>query len=468
MAYQDKVVDVKVELGTQPIDRVGFETPMFLAIHDLWPERIRMYVSTDSMVEDGFAVGSPAYKYATNAFAGNFAPSMVAIGRMSHTDTTVDFTGFVNTETVVLNITVAGRVKAIRQVVTGGTATPTELAAGLATTITADADIGSIVTATATAGVLKLVSTDAMSVGKGAGNYKVTNTSDETVATTLPQVMAENNNWYFLSHESHATADVVAAAEYAMSNYRLHVYNSTDVGAIAAPNVTSSVFDTLKSLSYESLGTYDPNADVDYTEGSVVGAMAGNDPSFGDSLHLKTMPGMQDSRVSETQRMNGWGRNANIYRVISGVGSYIEGRVSSGQYVDVIRFAHWFKFRTEESVFAYMSRRSNMGLSMKMSDDDMPVLKSIITNDPIAPGIRNGAILTGYDDVNKVSYDPVITIPRRAEIPTNDLANRILNDVKVELVYNNSLHYVKIRASVLLDRPATSSTNAQTQFGTGV
>jgi hypothetical protein len=70
--------------------------------------------------------------------------------------------------------------------------------------------------------------------------------------------------------------------------------------------------------------------------------------------------------------------------------------------------------------------------------------------------------------VNKVSYDPVITIPRRAEIPTNDLANRILNDVKVELVYNNSLHYVKIRASVLLDRPATSSTNAQTQFGTGV
>jgi hypothetical protein len=196
--------------------------------------------------------------------------------------------------------------------------------------------------------------------------------------------------------------------------------------------------------------------------------MAANDPSYGDSLHLKTMPGMQDSNVSETQRLNAWGRNANIYRTISGIGSYIEGRVSSGQYVDVIRFAHWFKFRTEESVFAYMSRRSNMGLSMKMSDDDMPVLKGIITNNPIAPGIRNGAILTGYDEVNKVSYDPVITIPRRAEIPTNDLANRILNDVKIELVYNNSLHYVKIRASVLLDRPKGSSTSNQTSFNAGV
>jgi len=102
---------------------------------------------------------------------------------------------------------------------------------------------------------------------------------------------------------------------------------------------------------------------------------------------------------------------------------------------------------------------------MKMSDEDMPVIKSILTNNPINIGIRNGGILTGYDSVSKVSYDPVITVPRRAQIPTNDLANRILNDVKVELVYNNSLHYVKIRASVVLDRPAPVSTSNQTGSG---
>ena len=99
---------------------------------------------------------------------------------------------------------------------------------------------------------------------------------------------------------------------------------------------------------------------------------------------------------------------------------------------------------------------------MKMSDEDLPVLKSVLLNNPINIGIRNGGILTGYDTVNKVSYDPIITIPRRAEIPTNDLANRILRDVKVELVYNNSLHYVKIRASVVLDRPKGQGENAQT------
>lgn len=464
MAYQDKVVDVEVTLGTQPIDTVGFETPMFLAIHNNFTERLRFYISADSMVEDGFAVGSPAYQFATNAFGGSFAPQMIAIGRMAATGTNIDFTGTTNTDQVVVNLTVNGVTKAIKINVIAGN-TPEQIAAALATGITDDEDFADVVTATSGGSIVELSSTGTLSVGKGAGNYKVVNQSSETVATVLPAVAAENNNWYFLSHESHGSADIVAAAAYGKSHYKLHVFNSADQGALASANSTSSVFDTLKSLSYDSLGSYDVNADINFSEGSVIGAMAANDPSYGDSLHLKTMPGFTPFTGSETQRVNAWTRNANIYRTMYSTNSYIEGRTSGGQYVDVIRFSHWVKFRMEESLFGYMKRRSDMGLSMKMSDEDMPVIKSILTNNPINIGIRNGGILTGYDSVNKVSYDPVITVPRRAQVPTNDLANRVLNDVKVELVYNNSLHYVKIRASVVLDRPAPVSTSNQVSAG---
>ncbi|QPI18065.1 hypothetical protein POP15_017 [Pectobacterium phage POP15] len=460
--YQDKVVDVEVSLGTQPIDTVGFETPMFLAIHGNFPERIRFYVSTAGMVADGFAVGSPAYQFATNAFAGNFAPQRVAIGRMALAGSKVDFTGTTNTETVAVNITLNRVVKAIKINVLPGH-TPAQIASALADAITADADLTGKVTASATGTVATItaVSPNIVSVGKGAGNYKIVNESAETVATVLPAVVGENHNWYFLSHEARADADIVAAAEFAKANYKFHVYNSSDADAYAAENSSTSVFDTLKSLSYDSLGTSDADSDVDFTEGSVIGAMAANDPSYGDSLHLKTMPGMKPSNLTDTQRSNAWSRNANIYRAMYGTNSYIEGKTSSGQYADVIRFSHWVKFRMEESVFAYMKRRSDMGLSMKMSDEDLPVLKSVLMNNPINIGIRNGAILTGYDTENKVSYDPTITIPKRAQIPTNDLAARILRDVKVEIVYNNSLHYVKIRAAVVLDRPAGQGTNAQ-------
>lgn len=463
MAYNDKSVDVVVQLGTQPMDTVGFETAMFLAVHNQFDDRQRIYLSTDSMVDDGFAVGSPAYKFAEKAFSGNFRPQQVAIGRMKHLNTKVDFTDQVNTVDVVVNISVARFEKAIKYAIVGGVpATPEQVASGLAAIIAADDDIKDFVSATASAGVLTIDGLQTFSVGYGAGNYVITNVSDETVALTLDKVQDEDQNWYFLSTESHVDADLVASAAFAKTHYKFHVYSSSAANNKAQPNVTTSVADQLMALSYDSLGLYDPRAEIDFPEGGVIGAMASNDPSFGDSLHLKTMPGVIAPKLGENDRKNIWGRNMNFYRVINKLGSLYEGKTASGQYADTIRFAHWLKFRLEESVFSYMHRRSNMGLSLKMSDEDLPSLKGVMMNNPISVGIRNGSILTGLDTKNNVFYDPTITIPRRAEIPTNDIANRLLENVKVELVYNNSLHFVKIRAAVLLDRPVGSGTNAQT------
>lgn len=468
MSYNDKVVEVEVRLGTQPITTAGFATPMFVAVHNAFPERVRFYGSAESLVSEGFAVGSPAHQFVTKAFLGNFKPSMVAIGRQAQTDIKVDFTGTVNQGKVVVNLTANRQVKSY-QLVLQPAATPAEVATALSTAITDDTDLPTVnAAASGTVVTITYGVSDVVSVGHGEGNYKIYSTSSETVATVLPQIVAENADWYFLATESRSDADIVAAAEFAQTNYKLHVFNSADPDAYAPQNSSASVFDTLKALSYTSLGTTDADADTEFGEGSVIGAMAGNDPSYGDSLHLKTMPGLMPFKGGETERMNAWNRNANAYRAMYGGNSYIEGRVSNSQYVDVIRFSHWVKFRMEESLYAYMKRRSDMGLSMKMSDADLPVIKSVLMNNPINIGIRNGGILTGYDDKNKVMYDPIITVPRRAEIPTNDLANRLLTDVKVDLVYNNSLHYVKIRAAVVLDRPAGQGTNSQVPVTAGV
>lgn len=463
MAYNDKVVDVVVALGTQTIDQVGFETPMFLAIHKNFTERQRSYIDTDSMEDDGFAVGSPAHNFATAAFAGTFAPQMIVIGRQNLVNTTVSFDGFSNTETVIVNIYVDSLKKAVQFPITTNTPTPTQIATGVAAAINADTDLtGAGVTATSSGDVVTIVGTEAVSVGYYQGNYLIENTSDEVVGNVLSDVLDENSNWYFLSTESHSDADIVAAAAFAATNFKFHAYSTSGVDNYAAENVTTSIADRLKALAYDSVGIYDPRAEIDFPEGGIIGAMAANDPSYGDSIHLKTMKGITAPTLSVGQRQAIWNRNLNFYRTINGVGSLYEGKAASGQYADIIRFAHWIKFRLEESVFAYMSRRSNLGLSVKMSDDDLPNLKSVMLNDPINTGITNGSILTGFDQTNNVFYDPIITIPKRATIPTNDIASRTLNNVKIELIYNSSLHFVKINVSVLLDRAAGTSANGQT------
>lgn len=465
MAYNDKVVDVTVALGTQPIDTVGFETPMFLAIHNVFPQRFRAYTELDQLVEDGFAPGSPAHAFATKAFAGTFRPQYLMVGRQGFTGTTVDFTGQTNTDPenpVAINVVTGSYIASVIVAVTGAS-TPSSIATSLAASLNADATLTTVLTASATAGVVTITpKTDGVfSVGADSGNMVVTNTTDETVSAVLPQILTATENWYFLSTEQHTNAAILAAAAFASANYKLHVYSTDD--ELVKTAGSNSIANQLKALQYDtSIGMYDPLADTAFPEGGIIGAMASNDPSYGDSIHLKTMEGVIAPTLSATDRMEIWSQNLNFYRMINGVGSFYEGKCASGNYVDVVRFGHWLKFRTEESVFGYMSRRSNLGLSMKMSDEDLPNLKSVMLNNPINVGIANGAILTGYDTKNKVFYDPVITIPLRADIPTNDLAARTLNNVKVELVYNTSLHFVKIRMNVLLDKTGSNSGNGQT------
>lgn len=465
MAYNDKVVDVTVALGTQPISTVGFETPMFLAIHNVFTERFRAYTDLDSLVDDGFAPGSPAHTFATKVFAGTFRPQYLMIGRQGFTNTIVDFTGQVNTDPdapVALNVASGAYQTSVIVAVTGAS-TPTSIATALAAAINGDATLTTVMTATASAGVVTLAPKNggSFSVGRDSGNMTITNTSGETVSSVLPQILTATENWYFLSTEQHTNAAILAAASFAAANYKLHVYSTAD--ELSKTPGSNSIANQLKALQYDTtIGMYDPLADSAFSEGGIIGAMASNDPSYGDSIHLKTLDGVIAPTLSATDRMTIWDQNLNFYRMINGVGSFYEGKCASGNYVDVVRFGHWLKFRTEESVFGYMSRRSNLGLSMKMSDDDLPNLKAVMMNSPINVGITNGSILTGYDSVNKVFYDPVITIPLRASIPTNDLAARTLNNVKVELVYNTPLHFVKIRMTVLLDKTGSSSGNGQT------
>lgn len=461
MAYIDEVVDVTVELGTQPIDTLGFETPMFLAIHNVFPERVRAYTEADQLVSDGFAPGSPAHTFATKAFSGSFPPSILMIGRQNLVRTNITFTESGYQDQVFINVSLGSLSKSV-SFNPGSIITPAAMATAIAKEISDDALLSPVLTATATGNTVAIEGSDYFSIGVDGTGYTVSNETDESVSVALPAVHAANENWYFLSTESHTQTSIMAAASYASSNYKLHVYSTADAESKIATS-TTGIGAQLKALQYDnSIGMYDPLADSYFPEGGIIGAMASNDPSYGDSLHLKTMDGVIAPALSPTDRMNIWGHNMNFYRIINGVGAFYEGKVASGQYVDVVRFGHWLKFRSEESVFGYMSRRSNLGLSMKMSDDDLPNLKAVLMNSPINTGITNGAILTGYDTVNKVFYDPTVSIPLRANIPSNDIAARVLNNVKVDLVYNNSLHFVKIRMSVLLDKTGASTSNGQT------
>lgn len=464
MAFKPEVVEVVVSLGTSAIQQTGFELPLFVTPHNIFSERVRSYSTLDSLVQDGFAVGSPAHRFAENCFAGKFKPSAVKIGREEYLESVVDFNKADYSGILTLNITVQTSTnkytKAIKTASLSAATTPTQAALAMKTAITADTDIGALVTTTAAVSLLTIkpvAATTKISIGYAMEKYyAITNLGTEAVVVALPLIADEDNNWYFLATESHLPVDIKAAAAYASSATpkKMHVYSSAS-SDIINPATTTDIMSELKALSYStSTGFYNETADEDWSEGGVIGAIASIDPSFGETLHLKTMPSITVSKLSLTKQEAIWNKNGNFYKTLKGVNVLWEGKTASGEYFDTIRFGHWLAARIDESLFGFLYRQSNLGLSLKMSDDDLPVLKSVLFNDPLNIAIRNNGILTGYSSDGTVDYTPIVTIPQRKDIPVNDLAARFLDGLSVDCVYANPLHFIKIRAYVQLDRQA--------------
>lgn len=464
--FNKKVVDVTVVIGTQNIATTDFGTPLFVATHNVFPERVRLYSDLNSVLQDGFAIGSSVYQYCQLAFNGTFRPAEIMIGRMDLDTVTIDFTDIDTTEGSKLSIYFGTNLPTLTPLVIEYTVPAAATAATITTAvkalIDAETDITDVAT-TALDGTTKIeltpVATPAygISVGYGDGNYSILNNSSSTTAATLPQVLQENENFFTVSVEDHTTSSLLATANFCLTNFKVAVLSSQEADIITT--ATTDVASLLKQQELEALLTYAPDADKTFPEGGVAGAISSLGPETGETLHLKTMAGLVAPKLSDTEMQNAWAKNCNYLVTQFGRTFYYEGKVSNGLYFDVIRFKYWIKARSEESIFRTLFSRSNAGRSLKIRDDDLPLLRGALLDNPINVGIQAGSIATGIEtlsDGSRVSLDPVVTVPSRGQIPTQDILDRIVNNVQVEVVYNSPIHFVKVRITVLLSKDSTT------------
>ena len=74
------IATVNIVLRTATVSRAGFGTPIFIATHRGFQERIRSYASTDEVAED-FDTSSPVYVAATRVFSHDVSVSTFKVGR---------------------------------------------------------------------------------------------------------------------------------------------------------------------------------------------------------------------------------------------------------------------------------------------------------------------------------------------------------------------------------------------------
>lgn len=452
--FTPDVVNVTVTLESQPLETESFEVPLFITPHNAFTGRVANYTSVDELVAAGFAVGSAAWQFASLAFAGKFAPSQVKIGRQTLTAYQLDFTPYTQTgDAVTITVKHEGVSASFTSVVADTTAVA--IASDLATKIEAHATLGALVNAVATAGVLTVSAvTGVLSLGIQSGSADFTTTSTETPLDAYTAIKTEDSEFFYVSSSDHTVSAQEALGAAVAVDHKIFVYSTKDTAALSKTDTTNIGYKFFMSANDWTQGIWNAKANQIYPEGAVIGATAAiNFDEYGsDSLHLKTLVNLPVSSLTTTQREALETHNLNYSLMYRKASTYFNGFQGSGQFFDTMKFAAWLDARITESVYNLMKRASDVGASMTASNNDLPRFKAAIRNSPVNVGIQNGSILEGYDPTTNENFDPIIDVPTRGEITVSDLASRILRNLKVEVVYNSPVHYVRVKANVILSR----------------
>lgn len=455
-AFIEKVVDVEVALGTQPLSTTYFDLPLILTCHNVFATRTQRFTSLKAMTSAGFDSNSPAYKQASLMFSGINKPDSVLIGRRAMTTAVVSFVAANNT-TYTLTLREGSTFKTFSYT-SDATATALEIATGLQTLIAADIVWKLVVTATVSGNtvVLTPIVGKYFDVGVGANSSVVYNHTED-LTDTLTAVTAENDNWFFITTDSHVLADVQDVAAWAEANDKIYAWSS-QATAIRDKTAGNDLL-VMQALGYDKtiFTQWAADADTTFPEAGLVGAMVGQplDSMGTTTAHGKTLKGVSPNTLTTTQLDNVVSSGGNVYVTERGVGFYRDGYMLSGNFLDTIIFSIWLKVRIGESLTSLIKRQSDLRGGIRYDTEGLLKVKQAIDTSPIQIGIRNGTISNETPtsaDGTVLDWRPTITIPDIGTISEDNLANRVLDDVQVSVVYTGFVHYIQVNANVLLRR----------------
>lgn len=452
----DKVIEVTLTYGSAVIDTARFDIALILSAHNANNNLVDVFTSTDAVLQAGHSVDSPVYTMASLMFQGVAPPAQIIVGKRPLTNFDLDINAEPNSKYV---ITLKSGLSSKAFTFTSTqTSTDAEIVAGLATMISTDPVWSTKVTATAETDNLILAPVAGTYFDVGAGgndNVTINRMTNTAILDDISAVANENNSWFWLVADSHFDQEVLDLAGYAQEHDKIFITSSEDedVRDAVDGNILSRL--TLEGYNNTEFAMWKSDADVTFPEAGVVGAAAAAQPGT-TTMHGKTLVGVAVEKLTTTQETNIVAQNGNIYRREYGVNFYRDGRMVSGQFLDTVHHALWVKARVAESLFGLLKRQSDLLKGVRFTDTGLAMIEQAIWNNPVNIGILNGSI---SNEVNvsdetgmKEDLRPTIYVPNRADISTDDIAQRMLNGVVVEYVYAGFIHYVKVKVNVLIDR----------------
>ena len=454
----NEIVDVQISRETLALDEADFNTLMFVTDEQVFSERSRTYLDADDLVADGFSESGAAYRAALAFFSQSPRPSQMIVSIRKATVVQLDIADedIKNFGTYSLTLTDTEGVVETASFTASGTAEDdlasarTAIIAGLLADIATETISGISENPTDS---LEVTLNDRLLSVEGLV-YNVTGGAYETWADHKAAPEAYDSKWYVMTAYTHEEADILTIAQLIESEYKLYATSSSNSeNKVTIPEGQSApANDTLGKLSELN---YDrtvmiPKDDADdlFIEVAVCGKKLTSVPGATTWMYT-TLNGQKADNLSTSESLIVRNKNGNTYENISGVNMLREGKVTSGEYIDVMRGADELRNRIQLEVFRELVVTANAGSKIALDDEGVASLVNIVDAE-LRRSVENDFIkgtIKVLDDAGRETTIPGYTVEASlvSSLPTNQRANRQSPDIKFAAVLAGAIHKVVIR-----------------------
>lgn len=258
---------------------------------------------------------------------------------------------------------------------------------------------------------------------------------DASIDAALNAIANENNDWYGVVVDQAMVANFADVASWVETAKKFAIFWITDVNAYDSTKSTdlASVL-KLANRNRSAVVWHSTTAGgADYPDAAWMGEGFPYEPGT-STWAYKTLNGVTPDTLLASQETALKGKNCNYYTTVGGVSITQEGKVASGEYIDIIIGTDWIEARLREAVYSALVN------NRKIPYDDT----GIAMIEGLVKGVLNEAASKGILQADSIA----VTVPKYADIPQADKLARKLPDVKFSALYQGAIHSVTINGTI--------------------
>lgn len=246
------------------------------------------------------------------------------------------------------------------------------------------------------------------------------------LVTALNTLIETNNDWYFLTCTNNSNDIVQELAKWTDTQMKVFFVTSQNLGLPAL-------------MENENTAIYYHDDEEDFIAEGLVAIGAVNDPGS-ITFKFKTVNGSKAANINITELNQLHKDNGNSYIRKMGVLQTTEGKMTNGEYIDIVMGVHWLQSKMEEELM-YLAVNNK---KIPYSNEGISMIVGVITS-VLQRGADMGIILK--DENDKAVYD--IKVLKREEVPQNDVANRVYKGITWNAKLEGAIHLSNINGTVV-------------------